>query len=160
VSNRLLNLSERIRSEVVDLESVIDRIKEGWQRSKRSGDDYYLDSVALNLHGFYSGLERIFELIASSVDSRKPNDKEWHKTLLHQMAQEVQQVRPAVISEKSRSRLDEFRGFRHVVRNVYTFKFDPEKVEKLATEVPGLFADIIPELLAFADFLQEAAQKR
>jgi len=160
VSNRLLNLSERIRSEVVDLESVIDRIKEGWQRSKRSGDDYYLDSVALNLHGFYSGLERIFELIASSVDSRKPNDKEWHKTLLYQMAQEVPQVRPAVISEKSRNRLDEFRGFRHVVRNVYTFKFDPEKVEKLATEVPGLFADIIPELLAFADFLQEAAQKR
>jgi len=67
VSNRLLKLSERIQSEVVDLESVIDRIKVGWQRSKRSGDDYYLDSVALNLHGFYSGLERIFELIASSV---------------------------------------------------------------------------------------------
>jgi uncharacterized protein YukE len=160
VSNRLLKLSERIHSEVVDLESVIDRIKEGWQRSKKSGDDYYIDSVALNLHGFYSGLERIFELIASSVDSRKPTDKEWHKALLYQMAQEVPQVRPAVISEKSRSRLDEFRGFRHVVRNVYTFKFDPEKVEKLATEVPGLFADISPELLAFADFLQQAAQER
>ena len=157
MSNRLLKLSERIHSEVVDLESVIDRIKEGWQRSKKSGDDYYIDSVALNLHGFYSGLERIFELIASSVDSRKPNDKEWHKTLLYQMAQEVPQVRPAVISEKSRSRLDEFRGFRHGVRNVYTFKFDPEKVEKLATDAPGLFADISLELLAFADFLQQAA---
>ncbi|MGB5750797.1 MAG: hypothetical protein WBM69_27755 [Desulfobacterales bacterium] len=91
---------------VIHLESVIDRIKEGWQRSKRSGDDFYLDSVALNLHGFYSGLERIFELIASSVDSSKPDDKEWHKTLLYQMAQEVPQVRSAVISEKSRSRLD------------------------------------------------------
>ena len=136
--------------EVVNLESVIDLIKKGWQRSKKSGDDYYIDSVALNLHGFYSGLERIFELIASSVDSRMPTDKEWHKDLLYQMAQEVPQVRPAVISEKSRSRLDEFRGFRHVVRNVYTFKFDPEKVEKLATDVPGLFAD----------FLQQAAQER
>jgi hypothetical protein len=160
VSNRLLKISERIQSEVIDLESVIDRIKEGWQRSKKSGDDYYIDSVALNLHGFYSGLERIFELIASSVDSRKPNGKEWHKALLYQMAQEVPQVRPAVISEKSRSRLNEFRGFRHVVRNVYTFKFDPEKVEKLANEVPSLFADISPELLAFADFLQQAAQER
>ena len=158
--NRLLKLSERIHSEVIDLESVIDRIKEGWQRSKKSGDDFYIDSVALNLHGFYSGLERIFELIASSVDSKKPTHKEWHKVLLYQMAQEVPQVRPAVISEKSRSRLDEFRGFRHVVRNVYTFKFDPEKVEKLATEVPGLFADISSEILAFADFLQQAAQER
>jgi len=158
VSNRLLKLSQRIRAEVIDLESVIDRIIEGWQRSKRSGDDYYLDSVALNLHGFYSGLERIFELIASSVDSSKPNDKEWHKTLLYQMAQEVPEVRPAVISEKSRTRLDEYRGFRHVVRNVYTFRFDPEKVEKLANKAQGLFADISPELVAFADFLQEAAQ--
>jgi len=76
------------------------------------------------------------------------------------MAQEVPQARPAVISEKFRSRLDEYRGFRQVVRNVYTFKFDTEKVEKLATEVPDLFADISPELLAFADFLQEATQER
>jgi len=91
MSNRLLKLSERIQSEVIDLESVIDRIKEGWQRSKKSGDNYYIDSVALNLHGFYSGLERIFESIASSVDSRKPTDKEWHKALLYQMAQEVPQ---------------------------------------------------------------------
>ena len=159
MSNRLLKLSNRIQSEVVDLESVIDRIKEAWRRSKDSGDDYYLDSVALNLHGFYSGLERIFELIATSVDISKPTDKEWHKTLLCQMAQEVPQVRPAVISEKSRSRLDEYRGFRHVVRNVYTFRFDPEKVEKLATKASGVFADISPELLAFADFLQDAARE-
>lgn len=29
-----------------------------------SDQDIYLDSVALNLHGFYSGLERLFELVA------------------------------------------------------------------------------------------------
>jgi hypothetical protein len=75
------------------------------------------------------------------------------------MAQEVPQVRPAVISEKSRSRLDEYRGFRHVVRNVYTFRFDPEKVEKLATKASSVFADISPELLAFADCLQDAARE-
>jgi uncharacterized protein YukE len=50
MSNRLLKLSERIHSEVVDLESVIDRIKEGWQRSKKSGDDYYIDRLSFPLH--------------------------------------------------------------------------------------------------------------
>ena len=30
--------------------------------------DAYLNSVALNLHSFYSGLERIFELIAQELD--------------------------------------------------------------------------------------------
>ena len=75
--NRLLKLSGRMHSEIVDLNSIVDRIKEGWQRSKRTGDDYYLDSVALNLHGFYSGLERIFELIANSIDNSKSDNKKW-----------------------------------------------------------------------------------
>ena len=28
-------------------------MNEGWERARRSDDDYYLDRVALNLHGFY-----------------------------------------------------------------------------------------------------------
>ncbi len=75
--NRLLKLSGRMHSEIVDLNSIVDRIKEGWQRSKRTGDDYYIDSVTLNLHGFYAGLERIFELIANSIDNSKPDNKKW-----------------------------------------------------------------------------------
>jgi hypothetical protein len=39
-------------------------------RSRRMG--YYLDSVALNLQGFYSGIERIFELIVLTVDRSRP----------------------------------------------------------------------------------------
>ena len=66
VSARLRQLADRIRSELDDLERVTNRIGEGWQRALRVADDYYLDGVALNLHGFYAGLERIFELIAAS----------------------------------------------------------------------------------------------
>jgi hypothetical protein len=86
VSNRLLILSERIQSEVVNLESVIDRIKEGWQRSKKSGDDYYIDSVALNLHGFYSGLERI---------SQPPGFTAFqHPSLFDDFRQSLQRIHP------------------------------------------------------------------
>ena len=49
---QLSELSHRIRQELAELERVIRRIGEGWQRARRSNDDYYLDSVALNLHGF------------------------------------------------------------------------------------------------------------
>ena len=65
MSERLARLAERIRQDMAELEHVVERTRGGWQRTLESGDDYYLDSVALNLHGFYSGLERIFELIAS-----------------------------------------------------------------------------------------------
>jgi hypothetical protein len=44
---------------------VRQRIETGWQRVRQSSDDYYLDGVALNLPSFYSGLERIFELVAT-----------------------------------------------------------------------------------------------
>ncbi len=45
-------LAARIRREMKDVERVLRRMEEGWKRAQRSSDDYYLDGVALNLHGF------------------------------------------------------------------------------------------------------------
>jgi hypothetical protein len=78
----------------------------------------YLDSVALNLHGFYTGIERLFELIARHIDESVPSDKNWHRSLLKQMTENYKNYRPAVISQSIFFELDEFRRFRHVVRNV------------------------------------------
>lgn len=125
------------------------------RRAQRSSDDFYLDSVALNLHGFYAGLERLFELIATVIDGTLPRNANWHQVLLQQMAAEVPHVRPAVISEGTRDALDEYRGFRHIVRHVYTFKFDPIKVQRLVKEAPAVFVQARAELLAFADFLEQ-----
>ena len=154
----LQKLASRICSEVDYLKSVTMKIEEAWKRFEQTSDEFYIDSVALNLHGFYSGLERIFELIASVVDGNKPESKNWHKELLNLMASEVPTIRPAVISEAIYSRLNDYRGFRHIVRNVYTFKFDPEKVKKLSTEITELFSKVSAELLAFADFLDKSAR--
>ena len=159
MNDRLRPLAARIRDEVLDLDRVIGRVAEGWRRAQRSADDYYLDSVALNLHGFYAGLERIFELMAAGVDGVMPEGENWHQVLLQQMAAETPRVRPAVISEPICKRLDEYRGFRHVVRNVYTFTFDPSKVKKLVDELPGMFSQVRAELLAFADFLEQRSEK-
>jgi hypothetical protein len=144
---RLYKLAARIRTELTEIERVLERIQEGWQRSKSSADDYYLDSVALNLHGYYSGLERIFELIATIIDGSKPTGQNWHQLLLRQMTEELSGVRPAVISPATYSQLDEYRGFRHIVRNVYTFKFDPVKIERLVRNVPASFSKSRTELL-------------
>ena len=123
----------------------------------RVADDDYLDSVVLNLPGFYSGLERIFEGIAAVVDGLKPTGENWHQVLLEHMTAEVFGVRPVVISDATREQLEAYRGFRHVVRNVYTFNFDPAKVGKLVVDAPKLFSQIQAELLAFTEFLEEQA---
>jgi len=52
VSDNLFRLAQRIRAECDELGRVVDRAQEGWRRAQRSPDDLYLDSVALNLHGF------------------------------------------------------------------------------------------------------------
>lgn len=56
-------LAERIRGEIPDLDRSVARVVAAWQRGKRATADqaYYLDAAALNLHGFYSGVERLFE---------------------------------------------------------------------------------------------------
>ena len=152
---KLAHVANRIRSELAELEEVVRRVEEGWKRAERSGDDYYLDGVALNLHGLYSGLERMFEVIALNVDGRKPEGENWHQELLRQMSTEILEMRPAVISEFSYEALNEYRGFRHVVRNIYTYIFDRVKMRKLVEKAPGLFNQVRDELLAFADFLEE-----
>jgi hypothetical protein len=134
MSDRLLRLADRIRSECQDLAHTVERAQEGWRRAERSADDLYLDSVALNLHSFYSGLERMFELIATTVDGQLPTGGHWHQLLLEQMAAENPGIRPAVISDATRQVLDEYRGFRHIVRNVYTFRFDPAKMQRLVED--------------------------
>jgi hypothetical protein len=147
--------SDRIRSGVAELEDLIHRIKEGWVRAERSGDAYYLDGVALNLHGLYCGLERLFEIIAANVDGIMSAGENWHCELLEQIAKEIPKIRPAVISNASFSALNELRGFRHIVRNVYAFNFDPSKMHKLVKNAPILFSNVSAELIAFADFLED-----
>ena len=77
----IVRLAERIRGECDDLDRVVKRICEGWERAQQTQDDFYMDSVALNLHSFYNGLERIFERIAATLDGDVPEGANWHKVL-------------------------------------------------------------------------------
>jgi len=159
MNEQFLKLAQRISDELADLDRVLKRVQQGWLRAQQSADDLYLDSVALNLHGFYDGMERTFKLIAMLIDGNIPQDAHWHQSLLQQMTVEVPGVRPAVISELSCRTLDSYRSFRHIVRNIYTFQFDVTKLEQLVTGAPTAFAQVRAELLAFSDFLRQQAPR-
>jgi hypothetical protein len=60
-----LQVARRIKDEVQELERTTERARRGWDKAVRAAadQDVYVDSVALNLHGFYSGIERLFELM-------------------------------------------------------------------------------------------------
>jgi len=155
MSNDYLALAGRIRQELSELDSVAQRIQRIWDQAHRYPDDAYIDAVALNLHGFYAGLERIFELIATHLDESMPESGRWHIELLRQMASPVPEVRPAVITPELRDKLDRYRGFRHVVRNVYTFNLDPKLIGLLVEELPQVADEVKVALGLFADFLEK-----
>lgn len=151
-------VAARIRSELSELHRVVDRTLQVWQRARRASDDYLVDAAALNLHGFYAGLERIFELVAGEIDRCRPSGPHWHQELLRQMSTEVPKVRPPVVSLDLRNALDRYRGFRHVVRNVYTFNLDMDLVDLLVKHLEPTMRQLSRELLAFAEFLEELEQ--
>ena len=111
-----------------------------------------------NLHDFYAGLERIFHQIATTIDGNLPTGREWHRDLLQQMQTDLPDLRPPVLSNEAGQALDEFLRFRHVVRNIYAFQFDPESVERLVQLMSPAFHQAQTELLAFAEFLEQVGQ--
>lgn len=95
-------------------------------------------------------LQRIGQ--AAEMLKTQSNSNTWHRDLLTQMSAKTD-IRPAVISQQHGKTLDEYRRFRHLVRNLYTNRLQPDKIEGLVRSLPDLWAGVKAELLAFADFL-------
>jgi len=92
-------------------------------RSITDSDDFsaYIESLALNLHSFYEGIEAIFDKVLEFTGEDKPSGHEWHLELIERMAMPIRQLRPEVISEQTVKNLDTYRVFRHKVRHIYGF---------------------------------------
>ncbi len=156
-----LNLVTRIQQELAELERVVARAERAMSAARRQSDeqDLYLDSAALNLHDFYTGLERIFQQIGTTVDGNIPTGSNWHRKLLQQMQLDLPESRPPVLSAETVSMLDEFLRFRHVLRNIYAFHFDPERISHLINQMHPAWTQAQVELLAFASFLKQIANE-
>ena len=148
-------LAGRIRQSMLDLERVVARAASLMGKAETSGDDDYLDGVALNLHGFYASVERVFEDIARTIEKTVPDGPEWHQDSLLQMSAEIAGVRPAVVSLEARRCLEEYRGFRHVVRNVYTFNLQPVRLRELTGSLQDCYQAVTRDLEDLSIFLEQ-----
>jgi len=143
-----LGLMKRLERDILLVQQEI-------QRDPQRAHLFY-EVQALKLHNFYTGCERIFSLIVSEFNGGKPSGFDWHKRLLQRMTV-AQQERPPVISTETAQRLDEYLGFRHVVRNVYGFDLDIERVARLIQTYPAVWHQFESEMQAFIAWLRELA---
>jgi len=158
VNGEYAALAARVRASLADIDRVVARAETLSRRAQTTGDDGFWDGVALNLHGFYAGLEQLFEDIARTLEGALPSGASWSRLLLLQLSGEVTRVRPSVLSGPTRQCLTEYRSFRHIVRNVYTFNLRPARLQELVTGLRACQGAITADLASFAAFLDSAAR--
>jgi len=106
------------------------------------------------LHDFYSGVEKIFIRIANELEGEPPESRSWHKVLLDDMSIELEGVRPAVLDEQLRRKLEEFLRFRHLFRGVYGFQLNHGRLDVLFNEFPDTYSDFMTAMKKFIEFLK------
>jgi hypothetical protein len=135
---RQINPNE-IREIIVDIENEMARLEElakqiqFVQLEMAKNPEYvniFTESLALKLHNFYTGCERIFQIIASELNGGLPSGYDWHRRLLNRMGTD-QAERPCILRETTVQQLTEYLSFRHVVRNIYGFELQQQRVEYL-----------------------------
>lgn len=152
----LLEELAQIRVLVKQVELLLELIRQTENHELRSG---LVSGLALHLHSFYTGAERIFYDIARDIDGEVPTSSNWHQQLLEQMNVEIPSVRPPVLSEQTRFELDEFRKFRHVVRSRYAYQLDPQRVQALAAKLPVVSIHLIQECQQFCSQSKQSEQE-
>lgn len=162
LKNKIMNkysvLIGYITQELTELESLVKSNQRLLEKIKQTNDEDYLGTIALNLHSFYSGVERIFKQIAQIIDQSIPDQADWHRQLLRQMTASIPNVRPAVISQTTRTTLDDYCSFRHVVRNIYTINLKGDRVQQLAQQLIECYDLLKKDLENFINIISDLDQ--
>ncbi len=159
---QLAVIATRIYEELNNIKSLVGELSErgltGSKKNIRSalppGDTFHLRAVGSILHDFYVAAENIFKTVAREIDEFVPQDEKWHRNLLLQMTLDIPDVRPALITKETAGKLDEYRAFRHVFRNVYGFNLSAERIIELLNKFPHTAACLEKDVVVFIDTMK------
>ena len=107
-----------------------------------------LAALSTILTSFYTGVERVFERIASRLDTAQPEGERWHIELLNQVARPSLN-RPSVISEESRQRLRDYLAYRHRSRHAYAHHLEWRGMQQLVVQIQETWDGVRPEVVRF-----------
>lgn len=146
-------LVARLNKELTKIQTSVQSAVSQATKAKNTGDLDYLQAAALSMQNFYMGVEQVFKEIAKQVDQSVPTGASSHRELLEQMALEIPDIRPAVIQPDTLARLNEYRGFRHVVIHPYGFELYPDRIQELVEKLPVCRDSLTGDMQIFCEFL-------
>ena len=152
-------LQSEINQEVSSLEALLQELKTLKPRlAYKKVSNLDLRAAGSILHDFYNGVENIFRRVAQELNGGLPAGEDWHKQLLIDMSLKIKGVRPPLISEDVKLKLQRFLGFRHVFRNIYGFHLEQEQIKTLVKEFPRTLLSLKKEIASFQKYLDKLSQ--
>lgn len=148
-------LQAQVEDSLVSIAEVYEHIENLKKQDPTSDRDIVLGYY---LHVLYGLFENLFEQIAAKFENNIADKTQWHAQLLKRMTLNVKSIRPAVISRDSYVCLNELRRFRHLFRNAYLLKFDPDRLNivlKHSDQLQSLYRTDFDNFLAFLEQLAQ-----
>ena len=135
-------------------EAITLGLAEALERAGEQPDQFATRALASYVDDFYSGVERICERVAITLDGDLPTGEQWHPALLYQMGQPYND-RPPLFPQNLLSDTDEYRRFCHRLRHSYGYELETERVVILVWKAIPLFGKIREAVVAFCDWLED-----
>lgn len=154
--NRLQRLADDLAAELAEYRQLKTEIAQAQARVTHEPDSFELRAIGSILHDVYSGAEGICQHIAKEIDRRLPVGANWHRDLIDQLTQPLPKTRPAVVQAETATRLEKYRAFRHVFRNIYGPKLDWIQMKPLFDDAGitiDTFAADIEQFIAFLSLI-------
>ncbi len=139
-------LEAELRARHRDLERIGERIED--RRTTFANGAQAVDSLGYQLHNLYGAFEQLFEEVARTFENRI-EAAGYHASPIRRMQLDIPRIRPALLSERTASDLDELRRFRHRFRHAYAVELDSEKVAALAGKTRQIRRDFARDLERF-----------
>lgn len=152
---------EQIRLLQAEIRSNLDSIRQVYQELDTLGPQATgsQQDIVLGyyLHILYGLFENLFVQIAEQFGNNISDKAQWHTQLLKRMTLDIKPIRPAVISQEAYICLNELRTFRHLFRNAYLLRLDPDRLNLVLREAITLKSIYEAELNTFLEFLEQLA---
>ena len=152
-SIRFQRLIAEIQSDLEALDEIFSNVSDVYARISNEPNEHQKMAIAGYLHHFYTGVETIHQRIAQALEGDVPSGRQWHRELLTDMAIELPDVRPRVISNETKDLLNEYLSFRHVFRHGYALRLDWSRLKLLIEELGPVFNQYKSDLDKFLSHL-------
>lgn len=158
--NQLSRLADELAAlleQYVKLQTEI--VKAQARLAGREPETFDLYAVGGILHDVYRGAEGICRRIAKEFDQQLPMGESWHRLLLDQMTHPIPKARPPILQANTANALDEYRRFRHVVRNIYGLELNWPQMQPLldnANPTIDAFAVDLQKFIAFLRMMSDS----